>query len=210
MPTFAAIERGQLVDALREAGPDADTLCAGWTTRDLAAHLVARERRPDSGPGILVPAFAGWTERVRRGYARRPYPELLDLVAGGPPWTSPFALPGVDGLVNLTEHFVHCEDVRRAAADWQPRELADGLQDAIWSTLTSRGRMLFRRAGAGVTLRTPDGRETDVHGGDRRVTLTGEPAELLLFAFGRGAHARVEFDGDEEAVRQVRGADLGI
>ena len=37
--SHARDERSALVASLRDAGPDAPTLCAGWTTRDLAAHL---------------------------------------------------------------------------------------------------------------------------------------------------------------------------
>jgi uncharacterized protein (TIGR03085 family) len=210
MPSLAAIERVNLVEALRAAGPQAPTLCAGWTTHDLAAHLVARERRPDSGPGILVPALSGWTEQVRRRYARRPFEELLRLIETGPPWTSPFALPGVDATVNLTEHFVHCEDVRRAAPDWRPRELPEGLADALWKALATRGRMLFRRAPSGITLATPDGRRAEVTSGERALTLTGEPAELTLYAFGRREHARVTPDGAPEALDRLRAANFGI
>ena len=36
-------ERLELCDLLLELGPDAPTLCEGWTTADLAAHLVLRE-----------------------------------------------------------------------------------------------------------------------------------------------------------------------
>lgn len=212
MPSLAAIERVNLVKALRAAGPQAPTLCAGWTAHDLAAHLVARERRPDSGPGILVPALAGWTEQVRKRYARRPFEELLGLIETGPPWTSPFALPGVDAVVNLTEHFVHCEDVLRAAPDPdpQPRELPEGLSDALWKGLATRGRMLFRRAPAGITLATPDGRRTDVTSGERSVTITGEPAELTLYAFGRREQARVTFDGEPEALDRLHAARFGV
>jgi len=210
MPTFAAIERGHLVEALRAAGPQAPTLCEGWTAHDLAAHLVARERRPDSGPGILVPALSGWTERVRRGYLNRPFEDLVRMIETGPPWTSPFALPGVDGLANLTEHFVHCEDVRRAAADWQPRSLADGLPDALWTALTGRGRLLFRRAPVAVTLRTPDGRRAEVSSGTGAVTIAGDPAELTLYAFGRRAHARVELTGDAADLARLDQASLGL
>ncbi|MFN7150135.1 MAG: maleylpyruvate isomerase N-terminal domain-containing protein, partial [Microthrixaceae bacterium] len=42
----AQIERRQLCDLFDELGPDVPTLCEGWTARDLAAHLVVRERRP--------------------------------------------------------------------------------------------------------------------------------------------------------------------
>jgi len=96
VPSFASIERARLVEALRAAGPDAPTLCEGWTTRDLAAHLVARERRADSGPGLVLGPFSGWTERVRRQYAARDFEELVRLVASGPPLLSPFSLPGAD------------------------------------------------------------------------------------------------------------------
>jgi uncharacterized protein (TIGR03083 family) len=35
-------ERQALCDTLTELGPDAPTLCEGWTTADLAAHLMVR------------------------------------------------------------------------------------------------------------------------------------------------------------------------
>jgi len=35
-------ERAALCDTLEQYGPDAPTLCTGWMTLDLAAHLVAR------------------------------------------------------------------------------------------------------------------------------------------------------------------------
>ena len=49
--TAASRERAALVTTMRAVGPDAPTLCGDWTTRDLAAHLVLRERRPDAAPG---------------------------------------------------------------------------------------------------------------------------------------------------------------
>jgi uncharacterized protein (TIGR03085 family) len=210
MPSLAATERVHLVEALRAAGPDAPTLCTGWTAHDLAAHLVARERRPDSGPGLLVPALAGWTEQVRRRYARRPFEELVRLVESGPPWTSPFALPGADAVANLTEHFVHCEDVRRAAPCWQPRELPPGLSEALWKVLSTRGRLLFRRAPSGTVLATPAGRQAQVTAGEPAVTIIGEPAELTLYAFGRREHAQVSLEGDAEALDRLRETSFGV
>ena len=44
--------RRELCDALLTVGPDAPTLCEGWTTRDLATHLIVRETRPDAALGI--------------------------------------------------------------------------------------------------------------------------------------------------------------
>lgn len=216
MTSYAAAERAELVAALRAVPEDAPTLCAGWTARDLAAHLVARERRPDSGPGLIVPALGWWTERVRAGYARRPYPELVDLVASGPPLTSPFAVPGVDETVNVTEHFVHTEDVRRAQPEWQPRTLAADVQDAIWRVVRTRGRLMFRRAPATIVLARPPAQgaaspeQARVGGQGPEVVITGEPLELLLFAFGRRDHALVELSGEPQAVAAVRAMKLGV
>ena len=62
---------------MRAAGPEAPTLCAGWTTRDLAAHLVVREARPDAAAGIVLPALASRMEELRLREAERPWDELL-------------------------------------------------------------------------------------------------------------------------------------
>src|SRR4051812_1344430 len=215
----SALERARLADAPAAAGPGAPTLCTGWTSHDLAAHLVARERRPDSTPGLVLSRLSGWTERVRRGYAERPYGELVELVRSGPPRTSPFALPGVDRVVNLTEHFVHCEDVLRGSptpADAGPpaaRTPDPAVVDALWGVLRVRARSLVGRAGVAVVLATPDGREHRVGSqqiGQPVVRLTGEPGELVLVAFGRGAHAVVRREGDDEALAALAAADLSV
>ena len=41
--SLAQQERTTLCDLLLECGPNTPTLCEGWSTADLAAHLVARE-----------------------------------------------------------------------------------------------------------------------------------------------------------------------
>ncbi len=57
-------ERAALCDTLDKYGPDAPTLCVGWTTLDLAAHLVAREARSDAALGLVVPPLAGHLQNV--------------------------------------------------------------------------------------------------------------------------------------------------
>src|SRR5262249_4478426 len=122
MVTAARRERSALVDTLRKVGPDAPTLCAGWTTRDLAAHLVVRERRLDPTPGIRIPLLAGYTAKVQDRLARSTgWDDLVEMVASGPPIYSPFRL--LDPVANLGEMFIHHEDVRRAVDGWQPRVL---------------------------------------------------------------------------------------
>ena len=128
----------------------------------------------------------------------------------GPPWYSPFAIPGVDSLANLGEHFVHAEDVRRAQQGWAPRELPADLDAELWRTMCSRGGMVFRRCPVGVVLATPDGRRHVVKDGSPAATLTGAPGELVLYAFGRGAHALVELTGEDDAVARVRDLNLGV
>jgi uncharacterized protein (TIGR03085 family) len=208
--SHSAQERAALADALAAAGSDAPTLCTGWTARDLAAHLVARERRPDSAPGILVPALSGWTERVRRDYARRPFEHLVDRFRSGPPALSWAALPGVDSATNLTEHFVHCEDVRRAAPGWAPRELPPERQEALWRVLRGRGRWFFRKSPVGVRLADLGGQEVTARDREPVVVVRGAPAELVLFAFGRKEHAEVALEGPEDAVARLRATELGV
>ena len=62
-------ERDALCDLFVELGPDQPTLCGDWTTRDLAAHLVVRERRPDAAIGIVISKAAGYTDKVQSVFA---------------------------------------------------------------------------------------------------------------------------------------------
>ena len=59
MPTHSSAERAALADALTAAGPHRPTLCDGWTTTELAAHLVTRERRPDVTVSVMLPGLSG-------------------------------------------------------------------------------------------------------------------------------------------------------
>ena len=190
------------------AGPDAPTLCGDWTVRDLAAHLVIRERRPDTGPGILISPLAGYTERVRRNTAKRPFDELVDEVRNGPPIWSP--LWPVDALVNTTEMFVHHEDVRRAAPGWEPRTLAAKDEAALWAAVRRMGKMAYRNALVTVILATPDGQKlTARETGDRTVVLLGPPSELLLHAFGRD-EVRLDAEGAKADIESIMALDRSV
>jgi len=211
MSTFAKRERLLLADLLEAEGPDAPTLCAGWQTRDLAAHVVVRERRPDAAGGILIKQLAPRLERVMAEFAAKPYEELIQLIRTGPPRFSPFQLKQVDEMSNTVEFYVHTEDVRRAQPDWTPRELDGVFQDALWSRLERSARLVGRSAPTGLVLRRPDGQTAVAHRGAPVVTVTGEPSELLLFSYGRQSAATVELDGDKDAVAKLHEArQLGI
>lgn len=204
--TAAQRERAALVEAMRAKGPDAPTLCAGWKTRDLAAHLYVREHRPDATAGIAVPALAKYTEKVQNRAAEGDWDELLDKIAAGPPLYSPFKL--LDPVANLAEMFIHCEDVRRAQPGWEPRTLDDATVNGLTRTLSLMARLTLAKAPARAALRTPEGKTLVTAGKGDPVTVTGRPEELLLFAVGR--EARVEFEGAPAAVQALRDAPKGL
>lgn len=212
MVSLAHRERLALADLLADLGPDQPTLCAGWDTRMLAAHLVVRERRPDTTPGVAIGALAGWTERVQKQYAGKPYDELVELVRTGPGLLSPFALPGVDRFFNTAEYVVHHEDVRRAQPRWKPRDLPSRVQDSLWQVAKARAPLAVRGLDAGFVLRRADSDGATHTVKDERpiLTVVGEPLELVLFLFGRGDHAHVEVIGDDDAKAALARTDLTV
>ncbi|MGH3584133.1 MAG: TIGR03085 family metal-binding protein [Mycobacterium sp.] len=206
--SVARRERAALVATMRETGPDAPTLCDGWTTRDLAAHLVVRERRLDAAPGILVPALAGYTAKVQEQVtASNDWAELIDKVASGPPIYSPFIV--LDPLVNVAEMFIHHEDVRRAGSTWEPRVLDEQTTTALARQVSQFARMTLSKSPARVSLATPDGKVLATAGHGAEVTVTGDPGELLLFAAGREP-TQVTLRGDDDAVAALRAASRGL
>ena len=206
--TTAQRERAALVETMRTVGPDAPTLCGDWTTRDLAAHLVVREGRLDTTPGIAVPFLAGYTEKVRSQVAQSTdWDALLEKIASGPPLYSPFKI--LDPVANMGEMFIHHEDVRRAQTSWEPRPLDDATVKALGRGLPIMARLTLAKAPARVSLRTPQGKDLVTLGRGREVTVTGEPQELLLFISGRDA-VRLEFEGDAALVEGVRASRRGL
>ena len=207
MTDYARRERRRLADLLLEVGPDRPTLCTGWTTRDLAAHLVVRDRRPDAMAGILVPPLAGHGEHVRKQKAAEPFERVVEQMRN-PPWWSPVSNRLMDELSNTVEFFVHHEDVRRGVSDWSPRVLDDGEQRALWKAVKLTGRMGLRKLHIPVLLKSPGFGETTI-GGNPVATLTGEPGELAMFLLGRQRAARVQVDGPPEVAERLRTARLG-
>jgi uncharacterized protein (TIGR03085 family) len=206
--TAAQRERAALVDTMRTVGPDAPTLCGDWTTRDLAAHLVVRERRLDATAGVAVPFLAGYTAKVQRQVTQSTdWDVLLDKIASGPPLYSPFKI--LDPVANMGEMFIHHEDVRRAHADWEPRPLDDATVSALGRGLPIMARLTLAKAPARVTIRTPQGKNVVTIGRGPKLTIVGEPQELLLFISGRDA-VRLTFDGEPETVEAVRANRRGL
>lgn len=209
METLAAAERRELCDLMHHLGPDAATLCEGWTARDLAAHLVLREGRLDAAPGVLLPLWAGYTARVQRSITRRPWPDLVEQIRGGPPWWSPLRLPGLGDRANTMEFFVHHEDVRRAQPQWTPRRADERRDRVLWALLGKAARLLYRHSPVGIVLRTPEGWQRTARRAERCVVLIGSPEELTLHAFGRD-RAVVEVEGDHGDVAVLQSSRRGL
>lgn len=203
--SLAREERLALVETMRAVGPDAPTLCGTWTTRDLAAHLILRESRPDAAAGIFFgpPAYRARSARIQNEIASQDWEKSLKQIAAGPPWYSPFK--PIDAQVNLNEMFIHHEDVLRAQPGWKPRELSAQLAAGLRRPLKLMGKRLVANSPAEVTLVTRDGVPVFTAGTGSPVTVTGDIADLALFAFGR-EQIQVEYSGDPDAIELVKAA----
>lgn len=200
---WAAREKQALVATLRQADPDADTLCQGWNVRRLLAHLVQREQGPVA---MITDALARKPPGEEPSLSRlcagarsaSGYDELVSRFDAGPPRWSPMSWAGEK--INLVEYLVHHEDIRRGGDQpTPPRTLEEDQERAVWSQLGMFARLGLRSAPDGVTLATPDGRTQTPKKGEG-VVLTGPPSELALFVSGRREAAKVDVIGSKAAV----------
>ena len=83
--SIAQDERAGLAADLSRLGPDAPTLCKGWTARDLLTHLLLRENDPLAVPGMAVNVFDAVTQaRADRLEASGSFENLVARFAHGP------------------------------------------------------------------------------------------------------------------------------
>ena len=213
--TPARRERGLLCDLFLEVGPDAPTLCGEWTTRDLAAHLVMRERRPDGAAGIGIKKLAAYGQKVQDSIAATEWTKLVEQLRSGPPRWSPARIPAIDALTNTVEFFVHHEDVRRAGDEWTSRQLDDDLVRALTKTASRMSKMLTRSSKVGVVLEPTDGGSAPnapiiANKAMPSVTVRGPIGELVLFVYGRQNKVDVELLGNDDDVATVVTAPFGF
>ena len=201
---FDALERRQLCDLLTGLGPDAPTLLAPWTTYDLAAHLLLRERDFLAAPGLVVPgAWGRLAERRRLVLREVEFEELIWSIRSGPP-PGFFRARWVRRGPNLNEFYVHHEDVRRANG-FGPRTAPPAQDVALFRNVAQAGRFLSRRLdGLGLALLWAGTDKAVVWRRERpTVNISGRPGELLLFLFGRRDVADVEITGPSEAINAL-------
>jgi uncharacterized protein (TIGR03085 family) len=212
---FVDPSREVLAETLLAAGPDSPTLCEGWLTRDLAAHLFLRERKAAVGLGLLIKGLSKASDKATAKLAAQlktgeDYANLVQAFRSGPPALSPLRIKALDESSNLIEYFVHTEDVRRAVDRWAPRALDEAYSDALWDDLIKRAAILYRGVDLGIVLVRPSGPRHVAKRAPVSVAIVGEPGELLMHAHGRTRHALVTFEGQPDAVALLQSAEVGL
>lgn len=189
-------ERREICDLLLELGPDAPTLCEGWSTADLAAHLVLREH------------FHRWSDAQRAVEKAKGLPAMVARLRAGAPLI-PWRLPRIRNVFNGLEYFIHHEDVRRANGR-SPRESRPDLEALAWRMIGFGARRLARQIRPyGLELTTPNGKRR-VFGSSKRARLSGPASELVLYLGGRRSTAQVSLDGAPEVIAAIERADLTL
>lgn len=191
--TFARRQRAALADLLEELGPFAPTLCEGWQTQDLVAHLYIREHKPAALAGIGSSKHADKTARIQiETLHQMGYLPLVEAIR-----TPGWVMWPVDTLVNAGEYFMHHEDVLRANGRAQVLKPAE--QKDLWPMTKVLGRKTNLTFKGHVRLqRTDTGDVAQLGRGPRPLTVAGLPSEILLHLSGR--EAEVTITGEPEVV----------
>jgi len=202
---MATAERPDLADLLESLTPEqweSPSLCAGWSVRQVAAHVIGYESLGLGGAVLLMLRNGG---RLNRANAAR-----LDDVAA---WSSeriveeyrthlrPRGITAAfGGRIGLTDCTIHHQDIRRPLG--LPRTIPpERLREAL--DFAPRARALPAPANMrGLRFVAPDldwshGEGPEVHG----------PGEALLVAVAGRASALGDLSGDgvDELARRVRG-----
>ncbi len=170
-----------------------------------------RERRPDAAGGTLIKQLASRLDRVMEEYGAKPYEELLQLIRTARPLL-PFQLKQVDEAANTVEFYYSHRGRAPCPAGLVAARAGPGLPGRPVVTPGAHRPPDGPRHPTGLVLHPPerpdDGLPT---GGTPVVTATGGAVELLLFAYGRQSAAKVELEGEKEAIARLHETkQLGI
>ena len=204
-PSLANVERAELADLFDLVGPNEPTLCEGWNTGDLLAHLIVRESDPIAAPGIVWGPLERLTNRRMDALlASGNFTALVERFRRGP--VQARLLPPLEAAMNGMEFFVHHEDVRRAGdTPAEPRSLLLAHEAQLWRRAVLLARTMLRHTPVGVVIENALDDEAPVRlrPGSHTVTLLGKPSELILLLLGRGDAAQVTTIGEAADVEQV-------
>jgi uncharacterized protein (TIGR03085 family) len=207
-------ERAFFVDTLKGLKKNqwqADTLCAGWTVEDLAAHLIVRERGSiPARAGIVMPFLHHKHDVAIAEMKQIGHKKLINKLEHPPAWIK--RLP-----FNVIEFYVHNEDLLRGKLG-RSRVISDELEEALSGFVLQLARLAFRRVTGSFRLVIHDESSSETH--ERQIgkqntsspelEISGRAGELILLFMGRGKHAKVRAAGSDEAKRLYRLADVGI
>jgi uncharacterized protein (TIGR03083 family) len=185
---LATDERRDLADLLDSLTPDqwaTPSLCAGWSVRDVVAHILSYEELGWIG---VAGAFArGWlrprrVNDIRLGAYRDQTPEELRALLRA--HLTPRGLTaGFGGGIALTDCVIHHQDIRRPLR--LPRSVpADRLERALSLAMTAP-TLPGRRNSRGLSIvptdldwRAGNGAEVTGPGEALLLSLAGRPAAL--------------------------------
>ncbi|WP_082600727.1 maleylpyruvate isomerase family mycothiol-dependent enzyme [Nocardioides sp. Soil777] len=202
--TWVAKERRSFAASFRDADPDAPTLCDGWTTRHLLAHVVQREHAILRNIWDQVTTKSPGEERFMRSLVTKAgsphgYAVLVDTLEAGP---SRHSLMGrFDETLNLLEYVVHHEDLRRGSGPVPHRTLHEEEVRELWRRARPILTRAYRKAPVAVRLEPDDSALTAIGNHSSGVVLSGAPLELVLHAFGRRQAADIGIQGSADATR---------
>lgn len=204
--TFSASERRRLAELFRDLGPSAPTLCEGWTTHDLVAHLYVRENQPLAAAGMFLPPLSSRLVKAVSAQKDRGFDELVADWEKGPGRFNPLRF--ADRAVNTLEHFVHHEDARRGGGEVHPRDFSAAVDKELMARLGKIAPLMLKGSDKPVVLTAPNAAPVVVNSGrkvadagDDVVRVYGDPGELVLWTFGRDA-VEVRIDGDVNVVNR--------
>lgn len=202
--TMAVAERGEIADLVASLTADqwrAPSLCAGWTVRDVVAHMFSYD---ELSTLELVSRFARGRLGVARtnavalaAYADRTPDDLVALVRGH---LRPRGLTaGFGGRIALTDGTIHHQDIRRPLG--LPRTIPADRLTAVLDfaktppTISARRRIRgLRLAATDLPWATGDGPE-----------VSGPGEALLMALAGRRVVDELTGPGLPELVRRIGG-----
>lgn len=185
---LARAERSDLADFLSVLSPrqwESPSLCAGWSVREVVAHIVSYE---EHGPADLLKRLARTRFRPQRlneaalaDYRDKGPDELLEFLRDHLEPQGSTARFG--GRVGLVDCLIHQQDIRRPLG--MPRDVpADRLAAALPFAVCAPPLRGFWKA-RGVRLVATDLDWTHGHGPEAR----GHGEAVLMAMAGRGAAA---------------------
>ncbi|MEU8515783.1 maleylpyruvate isomerase family mycothiol-dependent enzyme [Kitasatospora sp. NPDC048722] len=176
-------ELADVLDSLTVGQWNSPSLCAGWTVREVAAHMSTGFRHSTARTLLETVRVGGSVHRMADRVARRDAGALSERGIAAAlrdhaehPWRPPLG----GRIAGLAHDAVHGLDITVALGlrARLPLPRATALLDAI----TPRGLRFFGARLDGVRLRAVD---ADWRYGDGADLVEGRAQELLLLAYGR-------------------------